>query len=321
MEAGQQRQVRLGRQLSGPSLNTGRSVAVDGQGNVYTAGRFKSTVDFDPGAGTVNLTSAGREDVFVSKLTQTTIGGRVWHDLDGDGIQDTGEPGIAGAVVELFRWTGATPADGQSVSLGVQTTDANGAYRFVGPPESFRFYRLRFRPLVLFTYTVRDAGGDDTLDSDADPITGGTFLFELPAGNTLTLDAGFTASAISHLTVNKILVHPDHNRLRLFNLQIDGVTVRANVNAGSTGPQLVGSGNHTVGETGGTGTNIFEFHTVIGGNCAEDGTVTLAPGDSKTCTITNYDNFGGCKSGRVCCEPGDGEKGCLVCSLPGQGCP
>jgi hypothetical protein len=35
--------------------------------------------------------------------------------------------------------------------------------------------------------------------------------------------------------VNKILKHPDHNHLRLFNLQIDGVTVRENINAGSSG--------------------------------------------------------------------------------------
>jgi len=57
----------------------------------------------------------------------------------------------------------------------------------------------------------------------------------------------------TQLTVNKILVHPDHNHLRLFNLKIDGVTVRANVNAGSSGPQTVTPGNHTVSETGGYG--------------------------------------------------------------------
>jgi hypothetical protein len=43
----------------------------------------------------------------------------------------------------------------------------------------------------------------------------------------------------TQLTVNKMLEHPDHNHLRLFNLQFDGVTVRANVNGGSTGPQIV----------------------------------------------------------------------------------
>ena len=175
---------------------------------------------------------------------------------------------------------------------------------------------------MLFARTVRDAGGDDTVDSDADPITGDTSLFELPAGNTLALDAGFIASAPSHLTVDKILVHPDHNQLRLFNLQIDGVTVRANVNAGSTGPQRVGSGAHTVGETGGTGTSLAQFHTVIGGACADDGTVILAPGDSKTCTITNFDNFGWVRERtRSAVSRAWTTQGCLVCSQVGAGCP
>jgi len=127
--------------------------------------------------------------------------------------------------------------------------------------------------------------------------------------------------AAPQLTVRKVLVHPDHNHLRLFNLQIDGVTVRANVNAGSTGPRTVSPGTHTVGETGGTGTSLGAFHTVIGGDCAADGRVTLGPGDSKTCTITNYDNFGGCTGRSRCCEPGDGTRGCRLCVGPTQQCP
>jgi probable HAF family extracellular repeat protein len=59
---------------------------------------------------------------------------------------------------------------------------------------------------------------------------------------------------ITQLTVNKILKHPDHNHLRLFNLQIDGVTVKENINSGSSGPQTVSIGTHTVSETGAPGT-------------------------------------------------------------------
>jgi probable HAF family extracellular repeat protein len=133
---------------------------------------------------------------------------------------------------------------------------------------------------------------------------------------------------ITQLTVNKILKHPDHNHLRLFNLTIDGVTVKANINSGSSGPQSVSPGNHRVSETGGTGTSLGAFGTVIGGDCAADGTVTLAQGDSKACTITNYDHEGGCST--TCCEPGDGTEdcespncssACLRCSPPGGACP
>ncbi len=44
------------------------AVGVDGAGNVYAAGTFVGTVDFDPGANAVNLTSAGSEDAFIFKL-------------------------------------------------------------------------------------------------------------------------------------------------------------------------------------------------------------------------------------------------------------
>lgn len=54
----------------------GNSVAVDGDGNVYTVGTFRSTVDFDPGAGTFNLTAAGTYDAFISKLDAS--GNFVW---------------------------------------------------------------------------------------------------------------------------------------------------------------------------------------------------------------------------------------------------
>lgn len=43
---------------------------VDGTGNVYTAGYFEGTMDFDPGMGTYNITPFGSlGDIFVSKLT------------------------------------------------------------------------------------------------------------------------------------------------------------------------------------------------------------------------------------------------------------
>ncbi len=43
-------------------------IAVDNAGNVYVTGEFKSTCDFDPGAGVVNLTAVGSRDAFILKL-------------------------------------------------------------------------------------------------------------------------------------------------------------------------------------------------------------------------------------------------------------
>jgi hypothetical protein len=54
--------------MGGTNVDQGIDVALDSAGNVYTTGFFLGTVDFDPGAGTFNLTSAGSGDLFVSKL-------------------------------------------------------------------------------------------------------------------------------------------------------------------------------------------------------------------------------------------------------------
>jgi len=44
------------------------SIDFDATGYLYTTGVFRGTGDFDPGAGTYNLTSAGQEDIFIHKL-------------------------------------------------------------------------------------------------------------------------------------------------------------------------------------------------------------------------------------------------------------
>lgn len=65
----------------GNSEAYGYSIAVDSFGNVYTTGYFGSlisggTVDFNPGTGVDNLTSAGSKDFFISKLD--ALGNFIW---------------------------------------------------------------------------------------------------------------------------------------------------------------------------------------------------------------------------------------------------
>ena len=72
----------------GTSSDFGWSVAVDSSGNVYTTGYFAGTVDFDPGAGSANLTSVGENDVFVSKMDAS--GNHVWAKQFGGTSTDEG---------------------------------------------------------------------------------------------------------------------------------------------------------------------------------------------------------------------------------------
>jgi hypothetical protein len=88
------------------------------------------------------------------------------------------------------------------------------------------------------------------------------------------------------LTVNKVVV-PGTDTGK-FNLQINGVTKATDVsNGGTTGQVQESIGSYTVGEVAGTGTDLSQYTAIISGDCASDGTVTLAEGEKKVCTITN----------------------------------
>lgn len=56
--------------IGGASSTFGQSIVIDSLGNVYTAGYFKYTTDFDPGPGIFPLTASGQWNtgVFISKL-------------------------------------------------------------------------------------------------------------------------------------------------------------------------------------------------------------------------------------------------------------
>ena len=69
-------------------LDNGYSIAVDTSGNVYATGYFQGTIDFDPGAGTFNLASAGNYDLFIQKLDAS--GNFVWAKAFGSTFDDRG---------------------------------------------------------------------------------------------------------------------------------------------------------------------------------------------------------------------------------------
>lgn len=62
--------------IRGSNNNIGSSISTDLSGNVYTAGSFEGTADFDPGIGIINLASAGENDIFIQKLDAS--GNFVW---------------------------------------------------------------------------------------------------------------------------------------------------------------------------------------------------------------------------------------------------
>jgi hypothetical protein len=74
--------------MGGTSVDYGYSITTDASGNVYTTGFFDGTADFDPSAGTTNLTSAGEYDIFIQKLDAS--GNLLWAKAMGGTSFDQG---------------------------------------------------------------------------------------------------------------------------------------------------------------------------------------------------------------------------------------
>lgn len=75
--------------IGGSNDDSGNSIALDGNDNVYTTGYFRYIADFDPGPGTYNLNSAGYYDIFISKLDAS--GNFVWAKQIGGISDDNGQ--------------------------------------------------------------------------------------------------------------------------------------------------------------------------------------------------------------------------------------
>jgi hypothetical protein len=78
----------------------------DSYDNIHTVGVFEETVDFDPGSGVDNQTSAGSKDVFVSKLSSNgdyiwakTCGGTNYHSGNDLIFDDYGSFYVTGSFV------------------------------------------------------------------------------------------------------------------------------------------------------------------------------------------------------------------------------
>ncbi|MGE5356208.1 MAG: SdrD B-like domain-containing protein [Deltaproteobacteria bacterium] len=112
------------------------------------------------------------------------IGDYVWEDRNGNGLQDINEPGIESVAVNLIKTAGNS-------IVASAITDADGLYYFddsqkVVPGEFF----LAF--IVPSGYVIIDKNtGADSIDSDADPVSGLTDLFIMESGGeSNNLDVG-----------------------------------------------------------------------------------------------------------------------------------
>jgi hypothetical protein len=253
-----------------------------------SGGSSARTANFNAGsqAGNVliiaaSLVDGARNDYFkVKKLDicvpscyqPVSVGDFVWNDLDQNGIQDAGEPGINGVKLNL---TG-TKQSGGAVSL-TTTTAGNGGYLF-GNLEPGT-YAVTVDPanfsgsgaLVGFTASPTGVGSAAT---DSNPSPTGTTPPLLPGGSSdLTLDFGYYAQPPPppcvetrfYFSGSSSLDGSDGNT-RIYT--VNGITVRASAfsrdkSTGAWAPAYLGAYSGGLGVTDSSeGNGSGDLHTV-----------------------------------------------------------
>ena len=128
-----------------------------------------------------------RADLDFGYTAPVTVGNLVWNDLNANGVQDSGEPGIDGVEVTVWNSTAGTLA-------GTTTTAGGGLYAFANLlPGS---YYVEFGLPAGHERSPADAGTDDAVDSDAALATGRTGVITLTSGQVNeTIDAGLYVPA------------------------------------------------------------------------------------------------------------------------------
>jgi uncharacterized repeat protein (TIGR01451 family) len=161
-------------------INANASGAITNYAQVQTAKELD--IDSTPGNGNPILPPAeDDEDRVTINVQAGSLGDFVFLDLNVNGCQDAGEPGVPGVTVTLFN--------SSNTQLAQQTTNASGNYLFTGLASGD--YYVIFTLPSGYNFTTAKTCGDDTKDSDAAPATGRTQTVTISGSQSfLNLDAG-----------------------------------------------------------------------------------------------------------------------------------
>lgn len=230
--------------------------------------------------------------------SNVSLGDFVWEDIDRDGVQDAGEPGIANVTVNLL--------DAAGTVIGTTTTNALGYYTFNNLPPNVK-YEVQFVAPVGYTISPSNVGSNDAKDSDADPTTGksgqhlvatGARIPTLDAGMYKTTPAGSTASLGDYVWF-------DYNR--------DGDQDNTEFGVAGVTVQLLNSSGTVIGTTVTDNNGLYKFVNLapgtysvrftnipdgftltgkdLGGNNAQDSDADPATGRSESVTLAAGDNY------------------------------
>lgn len=165
---------------------------------VITDSGFTQTFTLSPGDNQT-MWDAG---VIPKVLNNAKIGDFIWNDLNHNGIQELGEPGISGVTVKLFTSSNAL----------VATTISNNTGNYIFENLAPGSYYVQFVPPPGFYFSPKDQGTNVDINSKADTITGKTIIFTIADGDIATKwDAGMFT--IIPPTFPELLINLDDNSI------------------------------------------------------------------------------------------------------------
>jgi hypothetical protein len=173
------------------TIGGGESLSSPIELNVGTEPTDATGNESSPNGGLDNAKDAdGDMTIDFGFFVPAKLNNLVFQDLDKDGLQDTGEPGIGGVTVKLY--------DGEGNLVHTTETDPTGEYIFENLRPGIP-YTVRFTVPAGYTVSPSNVGGDDTIDSDGNPAVAGissTATYTLSSGdNNTTVDLGLFRTA------------------------------------------------------------------------------------------------------------------------------
>lgn len=232
------------KQISGSGSERTLAITADAQDNVLCSGYFSSSVDLDPGAGTVTFNSAGNHDLFVLKLNAS--GNYVWGKKAGGSSQDQAwgittdrqgniyTTGKFGATVDFDPGPMAVnlASSGYSDAF-ILKLDPNGNFANVGKLGGPHFDYGN--SILLDEDETIISAGDFSMTADFDPSTDSVFI-------TAAGFDGFVNKLAQPWDYNGIVYHDlNENHLRdpgepgLFGVLVEAVNRKAYASTNAQG--------------------------------------------------------------------------------------
>lgn len=203
------------------------------------------------GGGTRN------NDIDLGLIPQSAVlGDFVWDDLNGDGLQTAGEPGIGSTTATLYN--------SSDVALGATVTDASGKYYFPNVVPGSYYLRYTNYPSGM-QFTTQESNPFSATGSNVNPSTLRTNIYTIATyGDTFHIDAGLRVLNTANVG-NYVWMDTNGNGIQdATERPLSGVVVRLR-NAGPNA--IVNDGDDfTLGSTITDGAGFYQFIITPTGN-------------------------------------------------------